>query len=42
LPDPLAFLRALKRKAGLPEDYWSPELRVERYGTQYFAEPGAG
>ncbi|HJL69587.1 MAG TPA: AMMECR1 domain-containing protein, partial [Anaerolineales bacterium] len=25
------FLRHLKRKAGLPEDYWSDDLRVSRY-----------
>jgi AmmeMemoRadiSam system protein A len=31
LPDPEAFWRALKRKAGLPADYWSPTLRVCRY-----------
>jgi hypothetical protein len=33
LPDTLSFLRQLKRKAGLPEDYWSDELRVWRYTT---------
>jgi len=39
LPDPYLFLAQLKRKAGLPLDFWSPELRVERYTTEYF---GAG
>jgi AmmeMemoRadiSam system protein A len=36
LPDPDLFLTQLKRKAGLPLDFWSPELRVERYTTEYF------
>jgi AmmeMemoRadiSam system protein A len=31
LPDPDAFWRALKRKAGLPAAYWSSSLRVSRY-----------
>ena len=31
LPDPRAFVGALKRKAGLPADFWSPEIRVSRY-----------
>ncbi len=31
LPDPRQFLRHLKRKAGLPEDYWSDTLTVSRY-----------
>ena len=39
LPDPYLFLAQLKYKAGLPLDFWSPELRVERYTTEYF---GAG
>lgn len=38
LPEPEAFLRELKRKAGLPEDYWSPSLTVERYRTETFTE----
>ena len=31
LPDPRDFVGALKRKAGLPADFWSPEIRVSRY-----------
>jgi AmmeMemoRadiSam system protein A len=31
LPDSREFLRALKRKAGLPADFWSNTLRVSRY-----------
>ncbi len=34
LPDPREFLRSLKRKAGLPADYWSNSLRVQRYTTE--------
>ncbi|MDS4026736.1 MAG: AmmeMemoRadiSam system protein A [Candidatus Contendobacter sp.] len=36
LPDPYVFLAQLKQKAGLPLDFWSSELRVERYTTEYF------
>lgn len=38
LPDPASFFGQLKRKAGLPADYWSETLQVERYTTQGFAE----
>lgn len=34
LPEPHEFLRHLKLKAGLPADYWSPTLRIERYTTE--------
>lgn len=34
LPEPRDFLNHLKRKAGLPESYWSPTLRVERYAAE--------
>lgn len=34
LPDPVEFLRHLKRKAGLPADYWSATLRVSRYSSE--------
>lgn len=33
LPSPRDFLRELKRKAGLPPDYWSDALRFERYAV---------
>ncbi len=36
LPERGDFLRQLKRKAGLPEDYWSDSLRVWRYTTEKF------
>jgi AmmeMemoRadiSam system protein A len=31
------FLGELKRKAGLPRGYWSPEVRIEIYRTERFA-----
>lgn len=34
LPEPGAFLDALRRKAGLPEGHWSDALRFERYTTE--------
>jgi len=39
LSDPYIFLAQLKQKAGLPLDFWSPELQAERYTTESF---GAG
>jgi len=39
IPDPRAFIRALKRKAGLPEGFWSPTLNVSRYTVTKWAEP---
>ena len=39
LPRPPDFLRHLKIKAGLPEDYWSQTLRVQRYGVESFGSP---
>ena len=38
LPKPVDFLRQLKRKAGLPENYWSDRLRISRYRTESFGE----
>lgn len=35
LPDSRLFLNHLKRKAGLPENYWSPTLAVQRYTAEY-------
>lgn len=34
LPEPREFLRQLKHKAGLPPDYWSNRIRVQRYTTE--------
>lgn len=38
LPDPRQFLAQLKRKAGLPADYWSDELRISRYTVRKWTE----
>jgi hypothetical protein len=32
------FLGHLKRKAGLPADFWSPDLRFWRYPVERFGE----
>ena len=42
LPKPAEFLGYLKQKAGLPCDYWSDTLEIERYTTQSFASGIAG
>jgi AmmeMemoRadiSam system protein B/AmmeMemoRadiSam system protein A len=34
IPERDAFLAQLKRKAGLPADYWSDTIQVERYTTE--------
>jgi AmmeMemoRadiSam system protein A len=38
LPSPRSFLHHLKQKAGLPEHYWSDNIRIERYTTEGFSE----
>lgn len=38
LPDPRAFVRELKRKAGLDPSYWSDAIQVSRYRTESFSE----
>lgn len=38
LPEKNNFLQQLKRKAGMPENYWSEEITVSRYHTVEFAE----
>lgn len=38
LPDPREFLRHLKVKAGWGEDFWSPQIRAERYRAESFGE----
>ena len=38
LPDPAQFVRHLKRKAGLADDYWSDSIQVWRYTTESFSE----
>lgn len=34
VPDPREFVRHLLVKAGLPQDYWSPTIRVWRYTAE--------
>jgi hypothetical protein len=38
LPEPRGFLAALKRKAGLPADFWSRQVNVARYGVIKWTE----
>lgn len=38
LGSPEAFLAALKRKAGLAEDFWTDQLRLSRYRVRRFEE----
>ena len=38
LAEPRAWLSALKRKTGLPADFWSEEVVVQRYGTTSLEE----
>lgn len=39
LPDRRQFLMELRRKAGLPLDFWEPGLRVSRYRAMKWKEP---
>lgn len=41
LPDKRQFLMELKRKAGLPQDFWEPGLSVARYRVAKWREAGA-
>lgn len=38
LPDAREFLHQLKRKAGLPPDFWAPDLRLLRYEVEKWGE----
>lgn len=38
LPEPRDFVRQLKLKAGLPADYWSPDIAVFRYTAESIEE----
>jgi hypothetical protein len=38
LPDPADFMAHLKQKAGLPANYWGPDVRLERYTVQKWKE----
>lgn len=39
LPAPAVFLAQLKRKAGLPTHFWSPDLRLQRFTVHKWKEP---
>ncbi len=38
LPEPRVFMAHLKQKAGLPADYWSSEVQLQRYEVQKWKE----
>ncbi len=38
LPQPQIFIAHLKNKAGLPEDFWSNDIRLSRYTVQKWRE----
>lgn len=38
LPDPRSFIAQLKDKAGLPEDFWSHDIRLSHYTVQKWSE----
>jgi AmmeMemoRadiSam system protein A len=38
LPEPRQFLQYLKRKAGLPADFWADGVQLSRYGVQKWGE----
>lgn len=38
LPEPHQFIAQLKRKAGLPADYWSDEMQLSRYTVAKYEE----
>lgn len=38
LPEPRAFLDALKRKAGLPQHHWAEDLTLHRFRVESFGE----
>ena len=39
LPEPAIFMARLKQKAGLPANYWGPDVRLERYEVRKWQEP---
>jgi len=40
LADPMAFLIQLKLKAGLPFNFWAPDIALYRYGVAKWKETG--
>jgi len=41
LPDRRLFMAHLKQKAGLPHDFWSPQIRLSRYRVEKWSETTA-
>ena len=41
LPEPAEFMAHLKRKAGLPADFWAEEVRLSRYTVSKWKESSA-
>lgn len=39
LPKPELFMAHLKQKAGLPADYWGPDVQLQRYTVKKWQEP---
>jgi hypothetical protein len=39
LNEPHLFLNLLKQKAGLPTDFWAPDVKLYRYEVQKWKEP---
>ena len=39
LPEPAEFMAHLKQKAGLPADYWGPDVQLQRYSVKKWKEP---
>ncbi|MBI4756704.1 MAG: AmmeMemoRadiSam system protein B [Betaproteobacteria bacterium] len=39
LPQPQQFVAMLKRKAGLPADFWQPDVQIARYQVVKWREP---
>jgi AmmeMemoRadiSam system protein A len=39
LPEPVDFLRKLRKKAGLPADYWSGDVMIFRYQVRKWGDP---
>jgi len=39
LPQPREFMAQLKRKAGLPPNFWNDELKLSRYQVEKWKEP---
>lgn len=38
LPQPRQFMAHLKRKAGLPDEFWADEIRLSRYSVNKYCE----